>query len=105
MALLATAFLVFWMYLGSLINFHQHHIFGRTLIPNGIISKREEDTSLSEDLPSFDLFNADACADELIVRLPGIPECDFLFSECQSCNSILNGIPVSHGLRAPPSLS
>ena len=53
--LLATAFLVFWIYLGSLINFHQHHIFGRTLISTCIVNKREETVLVSHEktLPFF----------------------------------------------------
>jgi hypothetical protein len=31
--LLLWAFTIVWFYLGSLINFHQHHIWGKSLIP------------------------------------------------------------------------
>jgi hypothetical protein len=104
-AILATAFLVFWIYLGSLINFHQHHIFGRTLIPNGILSKREESLVVSNDLPSLDFFHApDVCIDEIENALK-LQFSEISLPDYCPLTIIVIGIPADHGLRAPPLVS
>lgn len=99
--LLATAFLVFWIYLGSLINFHQHHIFGRTLISMGIVNKREETAMVSHE-KTLPFFLASALMTErqeesalhcytLIIRNTEVP--------LHAVQSALHRTP---GLRAPP---
>ncbi|KAF5061974.1 hypothetical protein DSECCO2_309770 [anaerobic digester metagenome] len=103
-AILATAFFVFWIYLGSLINFHQHHIWGRNLIPNGILSKREETITVAQDLPSVDFLQSPDLNTQ---------ECEFLLKPQFSGQSLpeycpqsfsISGIPAAHGLRGPPSV-
>jgi len=103
-AVLATAFLVFWIYLGSLINFHQHHIWGRNLIPSGILSKREETITVAQDLPSVDFLQSPDLNTQ---------ECEFLLKPQFSGHSLpeyypqsfsISGIPAAHGLRGPPSV-
>ncbi|MDD3742846.1 MAG: hypothetical protein PHX54_04390, partial [Lentimicrobiaceae bacterium] len=47
--ILATAFLLFWIYLGSLINFHQHHLWGRTLISLAVVNKRDKTNLVSQE--------------------------------------------------------
>ncbi|KAF0200577.1 MAG: hypothetical protein FD170_3326 [Bacteroidetes bacterium] len=104
-AILATAFLVFWIYLGSLINFHQHHIFGRTLIPAGILSKREETLIVSNDLPSLDYFQAqNVCIQELEIALK-LQFSEISLPDYCPLAVIVIGIPADHGLRAPPLVS
>ncbi|MCD6658858.1 MAG: hypothetical protein LT105_01725 [Lentimicrobium sp.] len=104
-ALLATAFLVFWIYLGSLINFHQHHIFGRTLIPNGILSKREETITVSQELPSLINFLLPADVPESCNHLPVVEFTDVTIPTHSFIAFISIGIPASHGLRGPPAQS
>ncbi|MBK9358438.1 MAG: hypothetical protein IPN08_13780 [Bacteroidales bacterium] len=101
-AILATAFLVFWIYLGSIINFHQHHIFGRTLMSQGILCKREDALSPGHDLPVYLLvFTAADISTEQYISDP-------LWMEVEAGSGIVNvltpksGIPLFHGLRAPP---
>jgi hypothetical protein len=45
--LLGWALAVVWIYMGNLVNFHQHHIWGKQLIPVACSSTRykEEDTA------------------------------------------------------------
>lgn len=102
-AIFATALLVFWIYLGSLINFHQHHIFGRTLITNGILCKKEETPEVSPELPSLDFFQstpiADSNSDDLIYSVFS----EILLSgKCLPLVSSI-GVPACNGLRAPPA--
>ena len=101
-AIIAMASVVFWIYLGSLINFHQHHIFGRTLTSKCIVNKREESELTSGDLPSIDSFLSlailvDQTTKTLKLQFTGI----FLPDFCPVA-VILMGIPACHGLRAPP---
>jgi hypothetical protein len=101
-AALATAFFIFWMTLGSIINFHQHHIFGRSLMPQGILSKREDTLNNTLELPVHVLlFSASAGHNETTVPAPA-----WISIEAASCmvNDLAPkaGIPLFHGLRAPP---
>jgi hypothetical protein len=101
-AIVGLAFLVFWIYLGSLINFHQHHIFGRTLIPAGIVSKREESLHISNDLPSLDSFLSPVIpARQSENSLKLYYSVVFLPDYCPFQYSVI-GIPANNGLRAPP---
>ena len=43
------AFAIGWFYLGSLINFHQHHIWGKSLIPQINACSRNKGKSLVMD--------------------------------------------------------
>ncbi len=101
-AILATAFFVFWIYLGSIINFHQHHIFGRSLMPQGVLAKREESFQVSHDLPVYQVLFTASC--EHTEQL--LPESTWMVIEAVS-GVVTNlapksGIPLFHGLRAPP---
>lgn len=102
LATLATAFFVFWIYLGSIINFHQHHIFGRTLMPQGVLAKREE-KQISADLPVIS-FSLDSCESQQQVLLPE-PMVFHINTGAVTLQSILSeGESLSgHGLRAPPA--
>jgi hypothetical protein len=101
-AILATAFFVFWIYLGSIINFHQHHIFGRSLMPQGILAKREESIQVSHDLP-FYLIHFTASFDHPEQLLPE-PTSILIETESGVTNYSIPGsvIQYFHGLRAPP---
>lgn len=101
-AILATAFFVFWIYLGSIINFHQHHIFGRTLMPQGILAKREDSLQIDNQLPVYIVFSSISCdQEEHLIPEPA-------WKEIKTANVIHNLLspkaesPLFHGLRAPP---
>jgi len=49
--LLGWSLAVLWIYVGNLVNFHQHHIWGKQLIPVACYSTRskEKDSSLAND--------------------------------------------------------
>lgn len=101
-AILATAFVVFWIYLGSIINFHQHHIFGRTLMTQGILCKREETIQASVDMPVF-LVQHNSVGDisEMVLPTPApiiVSEISGMDNETASKAEI----PLFYGLRAPP---
>ncbi len=102
-AILATSFFVFWIYLGSIINFHQHHIFGRSLMPQCILAKREESIQISHELPYL-LVNFTASFDhpEQLVPEPSV----FLIESTSGVIDQLkqtSAIQFFHGLRAPPA--
>ncbi len=44
--LLVWVFAMMWMYVGNIINFHQHHIWGKQLIPVALTSNRSKEKSL-----------------------------------------------------------
>jgi hypothetical protein len=101
-AILATAFVVFWIYLGSIINFHQHHIFGRTLMTQGILCKREETIQASVDMPVY-LVQHNSVGDitEMILPAPTL----LVVSEISGMDTETAPkaeIPLFYGLRAPP---
>jgi len=101
-AALATAFFIFWITLGSIINFHQHHIFGRSLMPQGILAKREDTINTAHELPVHVLlFTAASENPEAIVP---VPACFTIGVVAGVVNNLAPkaGIPLFHGLRAPP---
>ncbi|MDD2528347.1 MAG: hypothetical protein PHW35_11145 [Lentimicrobiaceae bacterium] len=102
--LVATAFLVFWIYLGALINFHQHHIFGHTLISMGIVNKREETLLVSHE-KTLPFFLAPALMPDFQSG-PGLQCFNFTVNNTQAIIPILQGaLPCSPGLRAPPAIA
>lgn len=102
-AILATAFFVFWIYLGSIINFHQHHIFGRTLMPQGVLCKREDTAPVADELPAFVLhFTSGAVQAETKVPEPSVKRINAVAVAVDPLVSG-SGIPDFHGLRAPPA--
>jgi hypothetical protein len=102
--LLATAFLVFWIYLGSLINFHQHHIFGRTLISMGIVNKREETLLVSHE-KTLPFFLASALLPELQDG-PGLRCFTFIIRNFEApIPTIHRALHRTPGLRAPPPVA
>jgi len=100
--ILAVASLIFWVYLGSIINFHQHHIFGRNLMPQGILAKREESVFAAANLQAFPLLQSDDFSDA--AGLLQEPAEITLFSDYGSSQEITikSGLPVFHSLRGPP---
>jgi hypothetical protein len=101
---------ILWIYIGSLVNFHQHKIWGRPLLPQLLYAKRDKDQTIDfnklikPDLPkdinpgNFDYFN-------------GIPvslsseylNLSFSYSFISPAEIVLTERFVSsNGLRAPP---
>jgi len=99
---MVTAFFIFWLTLGSIINFHQHHILGRSLMPQGILAKREDTINVTLEHPvHLLLFSSSDGQNETILPAPAcIP--------VETVSGLINdltpkaGIPLFHGLRAPP---
>ena len=102
--ILATAFFVFWIYLGSLINFHQHHIFGRTLMSQGILSKREESVEAAVNAHIFPLvlLSDISCSEDLIEKPAELT----IFTETQICfkSALISYQSLVHALRGPPAV-
>jgi hypothetical protein len=100
---------ILWIYIGSLVNFHQHKIWGKALLPELIYAKRDKDQSIDytklikPDLPrdinpgSFDSFST----------IPGSFIEYFTSSSSYHFISTAEIILIkravsSNGLRAPP---
>lgn len=100
---------ILWIYIGSLVNFHQHKIWGKALLPQLIYAKRDKDQSIDynklikPDLPNninpgdFDYFYA----------IPASSSNGFLnASSCDFCPAAeiihIRQVESSNGLRAPP---
>jgi hypothetical protein len=101
---------ILWIYIGSLVNFHQHKIWGRPLLPQLLYAKRDKEQSvdftklLKPDIPkvinpdNLDLFTG-------IPVSPSIEHPDFSSTSyiALTANTILTKRFVSsNGLRAPP---
>lgn len=104
-AILTAAFLIFWLYLGSLINFHQYHIFGKALMPDGIMCKREESISKAEKSPSLHLLSNQGIisGSAVALPLPGGAACTVVFFS--SMERTGSAVCASHSLRGPPSIA
>jgi hypothetical protein len=101
---------ILWIYIGSLVNFHQHKIWGRPLLPQLLYAKRDKEQSvdfnklLKPDVPK--IINPDNL--DLFTGIPfssSIDYCKFSSSSYISltANTILTQRFVSsNGLRAPP---
>jgi len=102
---------ILWIYIGSLVNFHQHKIWGRPLLPQLLYAKREKEQSvdfnklLKPDIPK--VFNP-----ENFSYFTGIPVSSSNeypdFSSSSSYILLTANITLtqrfvsSNGLRAPP---
>ena len=105
LAILVTAFCVFWIYLGSLINFHQHHIFGRTLMSNGVISKREESITIDLGHAMALGFFSPAVLNSSDLRARPLPVTAVCLSDHLPTMVVISGLLTDHNLRAPPQFS
>jgi len=107
--LIGWAFAVLWIYLGNLVNFHQHHIWGKQLIPVACSSTRLKE----KDAESF--VKNDRNAKTYITGLqfdfsaPCQQMADILHPEVISHSYILSDAPLQHqcilafSFRGPPS--
>jgi len=101
---------ILWISIGSLVNFHQHKIWGRALLPQLIYAKRDKDQSIDynklikPDLPrdinpgSFDYFSATPASSSTEYFTSSS---SYYFSSTPEFILIKRDIS-SNGLRAPP---
>ena len=101
---------ILWIYIGSLVNFHQHKIWGRPLLPQLIYAKRDKDQSIDynklikPDLPN----NINPGNFNYFSLIPASLSTEYFISP-SSCpfNStaeiiLIKRVVSSNGLRAPP---
>jgi hypothetical protein len=106
--IISWALAIFYLHLGSLVNFHQHHLWKKYLIPTVIAGKKvknEEDTlivkvnkqsgniGLSIDPVSYQVFESKSTEQSCFVTL-------VLFS--RDVSSLQDHLPSAQSLRAPP---
>jgi hypothetical protein len=101
---------ILWIYIGSLVNFHQHKIWGRALLPELIYAKRDKDQSIDynklikPDLPkdinpgSFNYFSTTPVS-SFTEYFPSASYCHF---SSTAEFLLLQRVVSSNGLRAPP---
>jgi hypothetical protein len=106
--LIGWAVAVVWIYMGNLVNFHQHHIWGKQLIPVACSSTRYKDensTSLVKDNINSKSFDSGIHFD---FALPGYQVSIISYFEIVSSHLILPDAPVlqqgilAFSLRGPP---
>lgn len=107
--LIGWAVAVVWIYLGNLVNFHQHHIWGKQLIPVACSSTRykdEDSASLVKNDINSKSFNSSIHFDF------ASPDCQvsiISYFEIVSSQLILSDTPVlqqgllAFSLRGPPT--
>jgi len=102
--IITVAFVVFWIYLGSIINFHQHHLFGRSLMSQGILCKREESFQAAANFQTFPVLSSATFTQ--VDNLLELPVELTLFTEICTFEviSIESGLLLSHSLRGPPAV-
>jgi hypothetical protein len=101
---------ILWIYIGSLVNFHQHKIWGRPLLPQLLYAKRDKEQSvdfnklLKPDIPkSFNLDNFDLFTGIPVSLSTEYPDFSSYSYIILTANTILaKRFISSHGLRAPP---
>jgi hypothetical protein len=107
--LIGWALAVVWIYLGNLVNFHQHHIWGKQLIPVAYSStrvKEKESASFIKNSKSVKSLDLDhqfdfSTPDKQVVAIP--------YFEFNNSFSSLPHIPLSHAgiqafsFRGPPT--
>jgi len=107
--LIGWAVAVVWIYLGNLVNFHQHHIWGKQLIPVACSSTRykEEDTaSLVKNDSNSKNFDSGL---HFIFTTPGQQISDIPYFEIVSSYLLPSDAPVlpqgiqAFSFRGPPS--
>jgi hypothetical protein len=101
---------ILWIYIGSLVNFHQHKIWGRALLPQLIYAKRDKDQSIDyhklikPDLPkninpgNFDYFNAIPVS----ASFEYLPSSSSCYLNSTSEIVFIQRVVSTNGLRAPP---
>jgi len=107
--LIGWAFGVMWIYLGSLINFHQHHIWGKQLIPVACSSNRAKEKDASTSIKIDGSFIYFGNTQHFDFSTPTVQDFDILQPEVISAYFNLPSVPVSlqgiqaYSLRGPPT--
>ena len=105
--LLVWVFAIMWIYVGNIINFHQHHIWGKQLIPVAFTSNRSkgksiiqyQDNSTQLSFGSHDI--AFISGPALSIEHP-VPGCLARISDHPPFISVPPSLACM-GLRAPPT--
>jgi hypothetical protein len=104
--LLLWAIAILWIYIGNIINFHQHHIWGKQLIPVACTNNRSKEKSIikyqgvngyafhSGSAP----FISENCIQSFLPVYGNAAAVHFSYSNLFLKSSVLLGTP----LRAPP---
>jgi len=107
--LIGWAVAVVWIYMGNLVNFHQHHIWGKQLIPVACSSTRYKDENTASavkndsNLKSFySGFHFDFSTPDQLIS--DIAYCEIVTSRINSIDTpvLYQGIQA-YSLRGPPS--
>jgi hypothetical protein len=104
--LLVWAAAIMWIYIGNIINFHQHHIWGKQLLPVAAATSRSKEKSLARgnDVQHSQLFKL---SDPEIINIPdhrlSNPEIEVVPSSKPDVSRV-HMVPIigDHSLRAPP---
>jgi hypothetical protein len=101
---------VLWIYIGSLVNFHQHKIWGRPLLPQLLYAKRDKEQSLDFSKLLKSGIPTDISFDNHLLffgrSASEVPECDYFISSTTGFTTaetiLVRRFIFSDGLRAPP---
>ncbi len=110
--LIGWAFAIIWMYLGNLVNFHQHRIWGKQLIPVACTSNRGKDKESEFYVKSgIDFANfSDVTFPSFIISYAPLSAIDDLENSYITLLYFFNSsfkmatCLVSHSLRGPPQV-
>ncbi|MEI8048969.1 MAG: hypothetical protein WCI92_16420 [Bacteroidota bacterium] len=107
--LLGWAFAVVWIYLGNLVNFHQHHIWGKQLIPVACSSTRAKEKDSASFVKNDGNSKSFGNGQHFDFSSPDTQVCNILQPEIVSTYFKLPNAPVllqgiqAFSLRGPPS--
>lgn len=102
------AFAMLWLYIGNIINFHQHHIWGKQLLPVACTSVRSKVKTIGGNgSKTITLANDISGADDVTIlsglHLPIHQEVIITQGRAQSSSLISAACERLHLLRAPPA--
>lgn len=108
---LTWAFAIVWISLGSLINFHQHHLWRKQLIPQVVASLNKKDKSKfvvqfrqNQDSGNDNGIDLIAVSDVNTGSDSYYPQVTLVLPDQVNADLPATGLYRSHGLRAPPAL-
>jgi hypothetical protein len=107
--LIGWAVAVVWIYLGNLVNFHQHHIWGKQLIPVACSSTRYKDENTSSGVKNDSNSKHFDSSLQFDFTTPDQQVSEIAYVEVISFHPILSDSPVlcqgtqALTLRGPPS--
>jgi hypothetical protein len=104
--LIVWAIAILWIYVGNIINFHQHHIWGKQLIPVACSSSRSKEKSIIK-YQGFNLFS-NGCSP--LISENSVPSAISVYGNfaavhfSYSCQKVTTCTLLGRSLRAPPSV-